>query len=97
MKLVRESIKLGTEYNGKWWFTIDGNNADELEAAQDRLSSMETGSHVVRADGSLKAERWNDYCDGCPCYEDGHSAGYWIPVDMVDSFKAAWKIAKKTK
>lgn len=97
MKLVRESIKLGTEYNGKWWFTIEHDDAEELEAIQYKLSSMETGSHVVNKDGSLKAERWNDYCDGCPCYEDGFSAGYWIPVDMVDRFKADWKKAKKAK
>ena len=35
MKLVRESIKLGNEYNGKWYFVIYDDNAEKLEKVED--------------------------------------------------------------
>ena len=91
MKLKRQAVKLGNEYNGKWYFIIESNNAELLEAAEDRLCSMETGS--VRGDGYVFT--WEDYCDGCPCYDDGFGSGFWIEIEDVPAFKAAWKIAKK--
>lgn len=94
MKLVRESIKLGSEYNGKWHFIIRGNDAVLLEKVEDALSAM-TSDFGARPDGTFYHEKWEEYCDGCPCYEDGYSSGYWIPVDMVPEFKDAWKKAKK--
>lgn len=94
MKLVRESIKLGSEYNGKWHFIIRGNDAALLEKVEDILSSM-TSDFGSNHNGVFYQEKWEEYCDGCPCYEDGYSSGYWIPVDMVPEFKDAWKKAKK--
>lgn len=32
MKLQRESINLGSEYNGKWNFVIMDSDADKIEA-----------------------------------------------------------------
>ena len=46
MKLVRESIKLGNEYNGKWYFVIYDDNAEKLEKVEDALRAMETGASV---------------------------------------------------
>lgn len=46
MKLVRESIKLGNEYNGKWYFVIYDDNAENLEKVEDALRAMETGASV---------------------------------------------------
>lgn len=90
MKLQRESIKLGSEHRGKWLFYIHDDNPEALEAAEDRLRAIECnhtiGSEVVT---------WDKYCDGCPCYEDGFGSGFWIDVEDVEEFKAAWKKAKK--
>ena len=57
----------------------------------DRLREMETGA--VRGDGLVLT--WDNYCDGCPCYNDGFGSGFWIEISEVEAFKAAWKIAKK--
>ena len=62
-----------------------------IEAAEDRLREMETGA--VRGDGLVLT--WDNYCDGCPCYNDGFGSGFWIEISEVEAFKAAWKIAKK--
>ncbi|BBC78307.1 Hypothetical protein KNT65_gp186 [Escherichia phage EcS1] len=92
MKLKRNSINLGNEYRGKWYFTIEGNDPEAIEAAEIRLRAMETGSSLGGRDLT-----WEDYCDGCPCYDDGFGSGFWIEIEEVEAFKAAWKIAKKTK
>lgn len=47
MKLVRESIKLGNEYNGKWYFVIYDDNAEKLEKVEDALRAMETGASLM--------------------------------------------------
>lgn len=92
MKLQRESIKLGSEYRGKWQFCIYDNNAEELERVEEVLCQMEApftmGGETVY---------WNDYCDNCPCYEDGYGSGFWIPVEDVEEFKKAFKLAKAKK
>ncbi|UQJ95100.1 hypothetical protein IANJMKHF_00194 [Klebsiella phage CPRSA] len=46
MKLVREAIKLGNEYNGKWYFIIYDDNAEKLEKVENALRAMETGASV---------------------------------------------------
>lgn len=92
MKLQRESIKLGSEYNGKWQFCIYDKNPEAIELVEEILCGMETGASV-----GGKTEHWHDYCDLCPCYEDGYGSGFWIPVDMVPDFKAAFKLAKAKK
>lgn len=79
MKLQRESIK-DSEVKGKWYFTIQGNNPEALEKAEETLCAM----------------GWKDECDGCPLYEDGSSSGFWIHHSDVDQFKADWKIVKKS-
>lgn len=91
MKLQRNSINFGSEYNGKWHFIIEGKDPEAIEAAEDRLCKMETG--YIRGDGLVLT--WKTYCDGCPCYDDGYGSGFWVPVEEVEAFKAAWKIAKK--
>lgn len=90
MKLVREAIKLGNEYNGKWYFIIYDDNAEKLEKVEDALRAMETGASV-----GGKVMTWENYRDGCPCYNDGFGSGFWVDVEDVPAFKAAWKIAKK--
>lgn len=93
MKLQRESIKLGSEYRGKWNFCIYDNNPEELERVEEILCEMETGA--ARGDGHIYT--WSDYCDHCPCYEDGFGSGFWIEIEDVPAFKAAFKIAKAKK
>lgn len=91
MKLVRESIKLGSEYNGKWNFVIHDNDAERLERVEDALCAMSTGFSI-----GGEEKTWHSYCDLCPLYEEGISSGFWIEIDDVPAFKEAWKIAKKT-
>ncbi|MER8149570.1 DUF5417 domain-containing protein, partial [Acinetobacter baumannii] len=43
MKLQRNSINFGSEYNGKWHFIIEGKDPEAIEAAEERLCKMETG------------------------------------------------------
>lgn len=42
-----------------------------------------------------RRENLGDYCDQCPCYDDGYGSGFWIPVEDVPAFKEAYKAAKK--
>ena len=92
MKLQRQSIKLGSGYRGKWNFCILDNNPEEIERVEEILCGMDTGFSV-----GGEAKTWNDYCDNCPCYEDGFGSGFWIDVEDVPDFKAAFKLAKKDK
>ncbi|WKC55759.1 hypothetical protein R31_39 [Klebsiella phage R3_1] len=92
MKLQRESIKLGSEYRGKWQFCIYDNNPEELERVEEALCEMDTGFTM-----GGESRTWNDYCDGCPSYEDGFGSGFWIDIDDVPAFKAAFKLAKAKK
>lgn len=92
MQLKRESINLGSEYRGKWNFCIYDTNPGELERVEQALCAMATGFSI----GS-KAVLWADHCDQCPCYEDGYGSGFWIHVEDVPSFKAAFKLAKAKK
>ncbi|AIX12231.1 DUF5417 domain-containing protein [Citrobacter phage Moon] len=89
MKLQRQSIKLGSGYRGKWNFCILDNNPEEIERVEEILCGMDTGFSV-----GGEAKTWNDYCDNCPCYEDGFGSGFWIDVEDVPAFKAAFKLAK---
>ena len=41
MKLQRQSIKLGSEYRGKWNFCICDKNPEELERVEEVLCQME--------------------------------------------------------
>lgn len=67
-----------SEVRGKWYFNIIGKDSELVEKAE----------HLLRDMG------WEDECDGCPLYEDGESAGFWIYHSDVDQFKADWKIVK---
>nr|CAK6597358.1 unknown function [Klebsiella phage vB_Kpn_K2064PH2] len=91
MKLQRESINLGSEYNGKWNFVIMDSDADKIEAVEEALCEMATGFSV-----GGEEKTWGDYCDQCPCYDDGYGSGFWIPVEDVPAFKEAYKAAKKS-
>ncbi|QPI13870.1 hypothetical protein MYO4S_00114 [Serratia phage 4S] len=92
MKLQRQSIKLGSEYRGKWNFVICDKNPEELERVEEILCAMGTNF-------SIGGEEllWSDYCDHCPCYEDGYGSGFWIHVEDAPAFKEAFKIAKNQK
>lgn len=90
MKLQRESINLGSEYNGKWNFVIMDSDADKIEAVEEALCEMATGFSV-----GGEEKTWGDYFDQCPCYDDGYGSGFWIPVEDVTAFKEAYKAAKK--
>ncbi|AYN56183.1 DUF5417 domain-containing protein [Escherichia phage p000v] len=68
-----------SEVKGKWYFNVVGKNAELLEQAEEALRKM----------------GWNEECDGCPLYEDGESAGFWICHSDVEMFKADWKVVKK--
>ncbi|AHY25223.1 hypothetical protein AVV36_gp187 [Pectobacterium bacteriophage PM2] len=89
MQLKRESINLDSSTNGTWNFCIYDKNPESIEKVENILRSMETLSSV----GGIQ-ETWEDYCDKCPCYEDGYGSGFWIPIYMVQEFKDAWKKAK---
>ncbi|WDS52272.1 hypothetical protein EO1_66 [Escherichia phage EO1] len=69
-----------SEVRGKWYFNIIGKDSELIEKAE----------HLLRDMG------WEDECDGCPLYEDGESAGFWIYHSDVEQFKADWKIVKKS-
>ena len=92
MRLQRESIKLGSGYRGKWQFCIYDNNPEELERVEEILCAMDTG-FSIGSDSVL----WSDHCDHCPCYGDGYGSGFWIHVEDVPAFKAAFKLAKAKK
>lgn len=79
MKLKRESIK-DSEVKGKWYFVIEG-KAEEAEK-------------IEQLENALKAEGWEEECDGCPLYEEGQSSGFWIHHSDVEQFKADWKNIK---
>ena len=90
MKLQRESINLGSEYNGKLNFVIMDSDSDKIKAVEEALCEMATGFSV-----GGEEKTWGDYCDQCPCYDDGYGSGFWIPVEDVPAFKEAYKAAKK--
>lgn len=92
MKLQRQSIKLGSEYRGKWQFCILDKNAEELERVENILCAMDTGFSI-----GGKEKTWHDYCDLCPLYEEGMGCGFMIDIDDVPAFKAAFKLAKAKK
>lgn len=43
-------------------------------------------------DNMLTAAGWDN--DTCPCYDDGFGCGWWIDIEEVGKFKAAYKEAK---
>lgn len=90
MKLKRESIK-DPEVKGKWLFVISGKSseAEKIEELEMALRAEKTGYSV-----GGREITWDDYCDGCPLYEDGMSSGFWIAIDDVEAFKASWKKVK---
>lgn len=90
MKLKRESIKLDGYHGEKWYFCIYDDNENKLEDVETRLCAMETPN-------TAEHDTWLDYCDQCPCYLDGYGSGFWIPIELVEEFKKAWKIAKSYK
>ncbi|ATI17278.1 hypothetical protein [Aeromonas phage AS-yj] len=92
MKLQRDAINLGSEYRGNWAFSIHDKDGDRIARVEAVIDAMEIG---IRGDGRVLT--WRDHSDMCPLYDEGIGCGYMIPVDMVDEFKAAWAIAKKTK
>lgn len=59
-------------------FTIEKASAIELEAM----------------DNLLIAAGFGEYCDTCPVYDEGWSCGWWVALDEVDAFRAAYKKAK---
>ena len=89
MKLVREAIKDNESqcHGNKHLFTIYDNNPELLEKVENAIRDME----------DRFGDKWEDYCDCCPCYDDGYGSGFWIPIDMIEDFKKSWKIAKKIK
>ena len=98
MRLQRNSIKdEGIQYHGTWYFTIEGTEeqGEQVERIEIALSETKLTSYYFA--NNMQYKIWGHFCDGCPVYSDGYSSGYWIPVQLVDEFKAAWKIAKKTK
>lgn len=62
----------------KHHFIIENATAAELEAMDDLLLETE----------------FADYCDTCPCYEDGYSCGWWVDIDDTAAFKEAYKSLK---
>lgn len=62
----------------KHHFIIENATAAELEAMDDLLCETE----------------FADYCDTCPCYEDGYSCGWWVDIDDTAAFKEAYKSLK---
>lgn len=90
MKLQRRSIK-DSEVKGKWYFVISGKDseAEKIESLETALRAEYTGYSV----GGREIP-WDDYCDGCPLYEDGMSSGFWIAIGDVEAFKASWKKVK---
>ena len=89
MKLNRNKMD-DSSMRGKVHFTIEDKNPARIEAAEDALSAMECPFRI-----GGESVKWGDYCDNCPCYEDGFGSGFWIATEDVEDFKAAWKIVKK--
>lgn len=88
MKLKRNK-KDDSSRRGWTHFTIEDKNPTRIEAAENALREKQCpftiGGEIVT---------WDNYCDGCPCYEDGYGSGFWILNDDVESFIAEWKIVK---
>lgn len=91
MKLNRNKMD-DSSFRGKVHFTIEGKDSARIEAAEETLCAMECPFRI-----GGETITWGDYCDNCPCYEDGYGSGFWIATEDVEAFKAAWKIAKKVK
>lgn len=94
MKLVRE---LGNE-RGQWWFTIEGKDDSELALVQlteKILSSTKLGFY--HNEGGNVNTIWGHFGDGCQDYSGSTciSGGFHMPMSMGDSFKEAYKAAKK--
>jgi hypothetical protein len=97
VRLQRESINSNDrEHDGLWYFIIVGTEeqGDRVERIEDALSLTELPCYCYA--NSKHYQTWGHFSDRCPVYSDGYSSGYWIPVDLVAAFKAAWKVAKKT-
>lgn len=89
MKLQRESIKV--ERRPGWHlFCIYDSNPELLEAVEQRLCDTQCSFTI-----GGECVTWDNYCDNCPCYEDGYGSGFCIPVEDVEEFKSAWKKVKK--
>lgn len=71
MKLQREPINLGSEYNGKLNLVIMDSDADNIEAVEEALCEIATGFSVGGEEKTC-----GDYCDQCPCYDDGYGSGF---------------------
>ncbi|ANM46595.1 hypothetical protein BI036_gp119 [Morganella phage vB_MmoM_MP1] len=89
MKLQRHSIKV-QDTAGKWYFTLLDNDAELLEKADMLLGAEATPNNADEA-------TWDGYSDQCSDYNGGEGVGYWIPVELVEAFKASWKKVKKAK
>lgn len=91
MKLQRNPLN-DSERRGTWYFTIEGKNAEAIETAENNLRAMECSFTL-----GGESVTWDKFCDGCPCFEDGFGSGFWIRIEDVEEFKAAWKKAKAKK
>ncbi|UPW42346.1 hypothetical protein EBPHNEJP_00048 [Salmonella phage CF-SP2] len=89
MKLQRESIKDST-VKGVWNFCIYDKNPAMIELVEESLCEMEAPFTIEG-----KTIHWQQFCDMCPCYEDGYGSGFWIPIEYVDDFKKSFKEAKE--
>lgn len=91
MKLRQNPVK-DSSRRGCHYFTIENAEPGRLERVEEALCATEC-SFSIGGDGAL----WGDFCDGCPCYNDGFSSGFWIKVEHVEEFKAAYKSVKGIK
>lgn len=91
MKLNRNKMEDSSK-RGTVHFTIEDKNPARIEAAENALCDMECPFRI-----GGESITWGKYCDDCPCFEDGFGSGFWISIEDVEAFIAAWKIAKKVK
>lgn len=92
MKLQRYPINTGS-HRGIWYFTIvgnEGNTEAELKQMEEVLCKISTGQKVGR-----KEITWGNYCDHKPDYATKHCSGFWIPMELYEALKEAWKQAKE--
>lgn len=93
MKLVRE---LGNE-RGQWWFTIEGTEAERQLVERTEMILAKTKLSFAYLYGGRPVTVWGHLGDGCPDHDGSMciSMGFHMEMEVSESFKEAYKAAKR--